>query len=283
MKKNIVFVLFFFLPLLVLPNNSFAQHKNIFKKPVAQQVPATDTLSKTFIEPTTGMEFVLIKGGCYQMGNTFGDGFQFEKPVHEVCINDFYIGKHEVTQGQWKTIMGHNPSYFSNCGNNCPVEQVSWNDIQNFVDKLISRNNKVYRLPTEAEWEYVCRGGGKDDKYSGTSSDSELRNYAWYKYAWYYKFFPNKRTHPVGEKTPNLLGIHDMSGNVWEWVSDHYLKVYYNDSPRNNPKGPSLTPSHVIRGGSWDVASRYLRCSFRGHNAPDFGERSIGFRLVMDK
>ena len=122
---------------------------------------------KSYTDPTTGMEFVFVKGGCYQMGDTFGDGYSDEKPVHEVCVDDFYIGKYEVTQAQWEKVMGNNPSYFKNC-DNCPVEQVSWNDIQEFINRLNSKaGGNKYRLPTEAEWEYAARSGEKREKYSG--------------------------------------------------------------------------------------------------------------------
>lgn len=134
-------------------------------------------------DPTTGMEFVYVDGGCYQMGDTFGDGESNEKPVHEVCVDDFYIGKYEVTQGQWKAIMrdnplGDNPSKFDECGDNCPVESVSWNDAQAFINKLNNKTGKNYRLPTEAEWEYAAKSGGKSEKYSG---GNDVDSVAWYK------------------------------------------------------------------------------------------------------
>jgi formylglycine-generating enzyme required for sulfatase activity len=112
------------------------------------------------------MPFVFVKGGCYQMGDTFGDGKSDEKPVHDVCVSDFYMGKYEVTQGQWKRIMGNNPSSFSGCGDNCPVENVSWKDVQDFISRLNRQSGKRYRLPTEAEWEYAARSGGKREKWA---------------------------------------------------------------------------------------------------------------------
>jgi formylglycine-generating enzyme required for sulfatase activity len=128
------------------------------------------TAGEAFTDLTTGIQMVFVQGGCYQMGDTFGDGESDEKPVHKVCVHDFYMGKYEVTQGQWKAVMGNNPSNFSNCGDNCPVEQVSWADVQQFIQRLNSRSGKNYRLPTEAEWEYAARSGGKSEKWSGTSS-----------------------------------------------------------------------------------------------------------------
>lgn len=117
--------------------------------------------ARPFTDPVTGMEFVFIKGGCFEMRDPFGDGDKDEKPVHQVCVDDFYLGKYEVTQGQWEKVMGNNPSYFKNCGGNCPVERVSWNDVQEFISRLNQRSGKRYRLPMEAEWEYAARSGGR--------------------------------------------------------------------------------------------------------------------------
>lgn len=214
--------------------------------------------------PLTGMEMVFVKGGCYRMGDTsgiFGDGYQDEKPVHEVCIDDFYLGKFEVTQGQWRTIMGNNPSHFKDCGDECPVEMVSYDDIQGFIARLNRGSGKGCRLPTEAEWEYAARSGGKDEKWAGTSSQSELGDIAWY------SANSGSKTHPVGQKRPNGLGLYDMSGNVWEWVADWYQSDYYKNSPRSNPTGPS-SASRVRRGGSWGNGPRVVRSAYRGNSAP---------------
>jgi formylglycine-generating enzyme required for sulfatase activity len=229
--------------------------------------------SSTITDLTAGMEFVYVKGGCYQMGDTFGDGGSFEKPVHEVCVDAFYIGKYVVTQGEWKAIMRSNPSYFSNCGDNCPVEQVSWNDAQDFISTLNSRiGTNKYRLPTEAEWEYAARSGGKKEKWAGTSSESELVNYAWY-----YKNSGSK-THPVGQKKPNGLGLCDMTGNVWQWVQDWYND--YNGKSERNPAGASTGTYRVDRGGSWDSEARSLRAALRDVNAPDSKFSYLGLRLA---
>jgi formylglycine-generating enzyme required for sulfatase activity len=225
-------------------------------------------------DPTTGMEFIFVKGGCYDMGDTFGDGESDEKPVHKVCISDFYIGQYEVTQGQWKTIMGSNLSDFSFCGDTCPVEMISWNDTQEFIQKLNSKTGKSYRLPTEAEWEYAARSGGKKEKYAGTSSDSELSSYAWY------NFNSDNETHPVGKKKPNGIGIYDMSGNVYEWCQDWFSSDYYKNKPRNNPQGPSSDSKRVFRGGSWLNEPQLLRASDRNDDDPSIRHRRIGFRLV---
>lgn len=226
---------------------------------------------KTFKDPTTGMEFVSVKGGCYQMGDTFGDGESDEKPVHEVCVDDFYIGKYEVTQGQWKAVMGNNPSYLKDCGDNCPVETVSWNDIQEFINKLNNKTGKNYRLPTEAEWEYAARSGGKSEKYSGSNDVDSV--------AWYDKNSGSK-THPVGQKAANGLGIYDMSGNVWEWVNDWYDSGYYKNSPKNNPTGADSGSFRVLRGGSWGGDAWVTRSASRHDDAPGSRFHVGGFRLV---
>ncbi|MBU4319638.1 MAG: formylglycine-generating enzyme family protein [Thermodesulfovibrionales bacterium] len=227
----------------------------------------------SFKDPTTGIEFILVKvkGGCFQMGDTFGDGWSNENPVHKVCVDDFYMGKYKVTQGQRKAIMGNNPSYFKNC-DNCPVEQVSWNDVQKFINKLNQKNNPPsppfskggmggFRLPTEAEWEYSARSGGNNVNYAGTSNESDLGEYAWY------QSNSGSKTHPVEQKKPNGLGIYDMSGNVWEWVQDWYDSGYYKNSHRVNPKGPNSGSRRVIRGGSWDFSERDVRASYLASSA----------------
>ncbi|MBI5187477.1 MAG: formylglycine-generating enzyme family protein [Nitrospirae bacterium] len=218
---------------------------------------------------------ILVKGGCYQMGDTFGDGYEDEKPVHEVCIADFYIGKYEVTQTQWFAIMGDNPSEFNGC-DNCPVENVSWVDVQDFINKLnnspLTKGDRgLYRLPTEAEWEYAARSGGKKEKYAGSNSIGSVGWSGCY-----------AKTHPVGQKKPNGLGLYDMSGNVWEWVQDYYDKNYYKNSPRNNPSGPNsgYERKGVVRGGSGSYpihSSRSAKRQWYHH----FTRRSdVGFRCA---
>jgi len=220
---------------------------------------------------TPSIEMVFVKGGCYQMGDTFGDGDSNEKPVHEVCVDDFNIGKYEVTQGQWKAVMGNNPSYFKDCGDNCPVEQVSWNDIQDFITKLNNKTGKNYRLPTEAEWEYAARSGGKSEKYSGSN---DIDSVAWY------SSNSGSKTHPVGQKAANGLGIYDMSGNVEEWVNDCKDDNYYKSSPKDNPKGPSSDTGRVRRGGSWGYYSWGIRSVHRGWFYPVDRSYYLGFRLA---
>ncbi len=232
------------------------------------------TQPPAYTDTVTGMEFILVKGGCYQMGDGFGDGDAQEKPVHEVCLDDFYMGKYEVTQGQWQKVMANNPSHFKHCGEACPVESVSWSDAQSFIAELNGKSGQKYRLPTEAEWEYAARSGGKMDKWAGTSSESRIGDFAWY------EANAEDRTHRVGERKPNGLGIYDMTGNVWEWVQDWYDENYYKASPQENPKGPNDGTSRVLRGGCWLDQAKDTRSSFRFFFSPGKWFKSVGIRLV---
>ncbi len=221
------------------------------------------------------IEMVFVKGGCYQMGDTFGDGDASEKPVHQVCVDDFYIGRYVVTQAQWQAVMGNNPSYFSQCGPDCPVEHVSWDNAQEFIRRLNYLTGRNYRLPYEAEWEYAARSGGGQERWAGTSNPFELRDYAW--------FGKNSRnrTHPVGTRRPNGLGLYDMSGNVWEWCQDWYDNDYYKTSPRDNPRGPQTGVYRVLRGGGWNDSAGIVRASMRFNEAPFNPYGGDGFRLVL--
>ncbi|MCB1145017.1 MAG: formylglycine-generating enzyme family protein [Leptospiraceae bacterium] len=171
----------------------------------------------------------------------------------------------------------NNPSYFKNCGDNCPVEQVSWDDVQVFLQKLNSKEGgSKYRLPTEAEWEYAARAGGSTGSpptkyYWGNSIDD---SYLWY------AGNSGSKTHPVGQKKPNGFGLYDMSGNVWEWTQDWNDDNYYSKSPSNDPKGPESGTYRVLRGGSWYFYARFTRSSLRYNNTPDYRNFLIGFRLL---
>ena len=195
-----------------------------------------------------------------------------EKPIHSVTLSDFLIGKYEVTQKQWRDVTGNDPSYFKNC-DNCPIEQVSWNDIQEFIQKLNQKTGKNYRLPTEAEWEYAARGGKKRKGYISSGSNS-LGDVAWY------TDNSGSKTHPAGQKQPNELGLFDMSGNVWEWCSDWYGSDYYQSSPSSNPKGASTGSNRVLRGGSWFDYALYCRTALRNYFYPGNRDFFIGFRLA---
>ena len=233
-------------------------------------LPAEASSKKT-IDSTTGMEFVLAPAGCFQMGDGSDDGEDDEKPVHEVCLDAFAIGIHEVTQGEWKKVTGSNPSHFKNCGDNCPVESVSWTDVQKFISNLNKQSGSTYRLPTEAEWEYAARSGGKQETFSG---DKDPNTVSWH------EGNSGQATHPVGQKQPNGLGIYDMSGNVWEWVADWYAEDSYAKSPRKNPLGASTGKFRINRGGSWYVEAVSARTTIRGSNEPERRTSNLGFRLA---
>jgi formylglycine-generating enzyme required for sulfatase activity len=213
------------------------------------------------------LEFVKVKGGTFTMGDAAIDD---AKP-HKVKLRSFYMQKTEVTQELWEAVMGSNPSYFKACPN-CPVEQVSWDDIQQFISKLNAKTGKTYRLPTEAEWEYAARGGIKSKGYRYAGSN-EIEAVAWY-------VGNSDKTHPVGQKKPNELGIYDMTGNVWEWCSDWYGESYYNSSPGNKPQGPDNGEFRVIRGGSCYHDAVYCLVAYRNIRYPDNRRNGGGFRLL---
>jgi formylglycine-generating enzyme len=213
-------------------------------------------------------EMVEVQGGTFQMGSN--DGESDEKPVHSVSVSTFYIGKYEVTQKQWRDVMGTSPSYFKNC-DDCPVEQVSWDDVQEYLKKLNSKiTGKKYRLLMEAEWEYAARGGNKSNKYkySGSNNLNEL--------AWYETNSGNK-THPVGGKQANELGIFDMSGNVWEWCSDWLGS--YSSNLAQNPTGADTGYYKVFRGGCWLHHGVNCGTSNRGNRTVSFQDKGLGFRV----
>lgn len=289
-------------------------------------IPQTDKIlhknpavpkQKTWTEESTGIEFVWVDGGCYQMGcdsnKQYSQGsppiapqrfadipywqwplavvsavlpvgcaspsyyqktgcFSEEQPAHEVCVDGFYMGKYEVSQGEYEKIIEHNPSRFK--GDNYPAEKISWLGTQIFIHKLNEKSGKNFRLPTEAEWEYAARSGGKDEMYAGSNS---INSVAWY------SANSGDSTQQVGTKSPNGLGLYDMSGNVWEWCSDYYGKEYYATSPKNNPQGPIEGPNRVARGGSWSLDAPYSRTAFRFWYNPASHYGAIGFRLILSE
>ncbi|CAK8715056.1 Serine/threonine-protein kinase pkn1 [Candidatus Electrothrix laxa] len=225
------------------------------------------------IEPAIGgMEFVYIPEGCFMMGSPYDEKNHQddEGSVHKVCIDGFWMGKYEVTQGQWQKIMGSNPANFQK-GARYPVENVSWNDTQDFIKKLNSSTGKKYRLPTEAEWEYACRANDSG-QYCGGDNVDDL--------AWYSEN-SDKSTHPVGKKRANNFDLHDMSGNVVEWCADWYDSDYYSSSPEDNPTGPSSGLSRVIRGGTWAYGSHFVRSADRFKAPFSDSSRLLGFRLTL--
>ena len=224
----------------------------------------------SIIFPGGSYQMVYVSGGTFNMGSSDSDAYSDEKTVHSVSVSSFYIGKTEVTQALWKAVMGNNPSNFK--GDNLPVEEVSWNDCQEFIRKLNSATGKTFRLPTEAEWEFAARGGNSSRgyKYSGSNT---IDNVAWY------DGNSSNKTHAVGTKQANELGLYDMSGNVYEWCSDWYGN--YSSSSKTNPKGPSSGSYRVLRGGSWGNVARFCRVSHRHNFNPGSRFHSLGLRLVL--
>ena len=262
---------------------------------------------RTDWESPLGMEFVWIPAGEFLMGSpSHEEGRDSDERQHEVRISQgFWMGKYEVTQGEWEAVMGGNPSDFESCGARCPVEQVSWPDVQGFIAKLNARESgkgNRYRLPTEAEWEYAARAGSAgatpegELRILGKSNAPELDGQAWYggnsgvSYAggydcsgWEERQYEAERcgTHPVGMKRANAWGLHDMLGNVWEWTAD-----WYGDYPSGmveDPRGPSTGSYRVDRGGGWSSYARRVRSAARSYYSPGCRGGSIGFRLVRTK
>lgn len=243
---------------------------------------------------------VFIKGGCFRMGNTFDGGDNDEKPAHQACVDDYYLGKYEVTNRQfavflndvnkrgvnrelWFTInekehcyiSGDIGNYWVKSGyNDHPVACVSWHGATGFTKWVSEKTGNNYRLPTEAEWEYAARSGGRQEKWSGVSHESKLGDYAWY------ADNSGDKTHPVGKKKPNTFGLYDMSGNIWEWVQDWYDDDYYQKSTENNPEGPLKGSDRAVRGGSCDNPPKVLRAVNRVGYTPVGRGFDIGFRLA---
>ncbi|MDH5656590.1 MAG: formylglycine-generating enzyme family protein [Spirochaetia bacterium] len=252
----------------------------------------------------------LVRGGTFKMGDTFGDGGKSEKPVHRVTVSDFYLGKRELTRGEFRTFVSETGYKTTaekksdvNTWQSCmgmkqmdshPVICVSWYDAIEYCNwrskkegltavygingENVNANWQAdgYRLPTEAEWEYAARSGGKKEKYSGTSDEGSLGEYAWY------NANSNDGTHPVGEKKANALGLYDMSGNVVEWVWDWYGEKYYKKIKKANPidpVGPNSGLLRVFRGASWGSAPRGARSSYRFGFSPDIRISDVGFLL----
>lgn len=217
--------------------------------------------------PKSGFEMVPVAGGTFTMGSPESEeGRQYNECQHSVTVRDFSIGKYEVTQADWREVMGSDPPElrFKGC-DDCPVENVSWNDTQEFLEKASKKYGKRYRLPTEEEWEYAARGGNRSKNYTYSGSNN-LGSVAWY------SSNSGSKTHPVGTKSPNELGIYDMSGNVWEWCADKY-------GPYPNCSGSSSN-YRVLRGGSWYGSPVACRTANRDGGLPALRTSSLGFRLV---
>lgn len=233
--------------------------------------PGSD-LDQRWIDAQCGMEMIYIPGGEFEMGDTFDEGLDNETPLHRVRLDAFYMSLTPVTQSQWSILMPDNPSGFQ--GSDHPVEQVTYTDALRFADTLSRAHRGAIRftLPTEAQWEFAARSGGKSERYAG---GGDIDAVAWYE--------ENSRgsTHPVGRKAPNGLGLHDMSGNVWEWCLDSFAPDAYVRHAALNPLVDLPDADRVIRGGSWNLDSWSVRCARRFNFRADAFGPGLGFRLVM--
>ena len=235
--------------------------------------------------PDLGMTFVLIPAGTFTMGSPPDEPGRWgaERPQHQVTLTQpFYMQQTEVTQSQWEAVMGSNPSDFSGCPS-CPVEKVSWDDVQTYISYMNARGEGTYGLPTEAQWEYAARAGSTTAFYNGgitfysdmydCNYDGNLAAIGWY------CDNSNSQTHPVAQKTPNAWGLYDMSGNVFEWCQDWFSSSYYDSNPSTDPVGPSSGSYRVLRGGGWSYSAKNCRSAFRNRSSPDYRSYHIGFRL----
>ena len=228
--------------------------------------------NQTFTVKGVSFDMIAVEGGTFTMGATEEQGSDVdrdESPTHQVTLSSYMIGKTEVTQELWEAVMGSNPS--SSKGSNLPVEQVSWEDCQTFIRKLNALTGKTFRLPTEAEWEFAARGGinSQGYKYSGSNT---IYDVAWF-------FYNTGTTRTVATKTPNELGIYDMSGNVFEWCNDWYGS--YTSASQTNPIGPDSGSDRVYRGGSWCNGAGYCHVSIRNRNYPTHSNIDLGLRLAL--
>jgi formylglycine-generating enzyme required for sulfatase activity len=252
----------------------------VIQQKTAEADEPTPVSIKTIKDCPDCPEMVIVPAGSYDMGS---DSHDDEKPVHKIVITkSFAIGKTEVTQEQWKVVMGNNPSYFQNCGGNCPVEQVSWFDAKEFIQKLDKKTGKKYRLPSEAEWEYACRAGTSME-YCGNDN---IDNVAWYGAYANPKGNSKKTTNPVATKQANGWGLYDMSGNVWEWVEDSFHDNYLDNddnknlAPTDGSEWKGDDEMRVIRGGSWGTDAQNVRSTARAGDGPRIRNYDYGLRLV---
>ena len=259
----------------VMATQSTVSQPTVAQQPVVQPTVTNSDNISIPVKDGISIDMVRVEAGTFTMGATpeMDNPLDEEKPAHQVTLtNDYYIGKYEVTQALWQAVMGNNPSNFK--GENLPVETVSWKDCQEFLIKLNRITGKTFRLPTEAEWEYAARGGNKSRgyQYSGSNNLSDV--------AWHTNNSGSK-THAVGSKQANELGIYDMTGNVWEWCQDWYGK--YSSSSKTNPTGANSGSKRVGRGGSWIINSLVCRSSYRGYSSPDNRLNYVGLRLVLSE
>lgn len=287
MRKELLIALMAFLPIVALAQGAGGQVRRPVKKQQTtstapekkRQTPKKDSEQKPSKPSNEAIiqrlvkNMVYVEGGTFTMGATSEQGSDAEsdeKPIHQVTLSSFSIGKYEVTQEEWEAVMGNNPSSFK--GAKRPVEHVSWSDCHQFIRKLRTLTGKNFRMPTEAEWEYAARGGNKSRgyKYSGSNI---LDDVGWY------DSNSSSSTHDVGQLDPNELGLYDMSGNVWEWCADWYGS--YDSNSQSNPGGPSSGSNRVRRGGSWYCHAGCCRVSYRNYYSPGRAYRDLGLRLAL--
>jgi len=223
-----------------------------------------------YVETALPQQLVFVAGGTFERGNAFEGGDEDERPVQPVKLSDFYLGKTEVTQAQWQSVMGANASEVKDPA--APVTNVSWFDVQEFLEKLRKKTGKSYRLPSEAEWEYAARSGGRAEQWAGTSDPGALGDYAWFADT------SEGKPHPVGQKKPNGLGLHDLTGNVLEWTADWYGS--YPGRPSADPSGPEAGKRRVVRDGSFASSAAGARAALRDSYTPDYRSPELGFRLA---
>ena len=224
------------------------------------------------------IDMVYIKGSCFMMGDQTGEGDEDERPSHEVCLSDFYLASTEVTQELFEAVMGYIPAWKYNPkmprDPKSPVTYVSWSIVKEFIGRLNGITKGYYRLPTEAEWEYAARSGGKNELWSGTNNEAELGNYAWF------EDNADSMIVPTKGKKPNALGLYDMSGNVWEWVEDYFDFEYYQVSEKKDPYGADYSLFRVARGGSVFDPPNKLRTTYRYGLEHNRRSLNVGFRLA---
>lgn len=257
-----------------LPAEVFGKLPPLTVVDAVRAIPATEALRLPPVMNSVGMSMRLLHAGDFVMGDK--DGESDETPYGVTLTNRFYIGVHEVTNAQWKRVMGNLPSKWVD--QDRPVERVTWEAATEFCQRLSAlpeerSNGRVYRLPTEAEWEYACRAGTITRRSFGDDR-FKLQDFAWF------DGNAGSETHPVGQKQPNPWGLHDMYGNVWEWCSDRYGD--YPQGNASNPAGPSMGSTHVIRGGGWGSAATRCRSSSRDGKSPSYEQNNLGFRVVAD-
>lgn len=276
MKMNYIIKTLFLLLTIMPVTDALGQARKKTSTTSAKKKPAPKVKTIEQLVSELAQNMVYVEGGTFMMGTNYDDNDYFEikadeTPAHEVTLSSYYICKYEVTQELWQAVMGDNPSKFK--GARLPVEHMRWEVCQEFITRLNSLTGETYRLPTEAEWEFAARGGNKSKgfKFAGSNTLSEV--------AWYDDNSGNK-THNVGTKKPNELGLYDMSGNAREWCNDLYGETYYNHSKGAvNPQGPSRGALHVYRGGDYFLPSKYSRVTNRNYQMISEGY-GLGLRLA---